>query len=202
MTRALLAVLVLTLVARAAPVEWKVADGGNGHYYDLVFPTPTLNWLQARDAAASTVFLGSGGHLATITSAGENTFLRDTFGPQLKVQKFATASDQDGDFAFIGLTDAAAEGVYEWVTGEPYSYNDFGPFEPNNTGNQDYILVRVLDDGRIGNGPTWQWDTNFLLPTFGVDRLGYMVEFDDPRSVPEPVTITLLVVAPCIWRRR
>jgi hypothetical protein len=142
-----------------------------------VFPLPELNWVDARDRAASASFLGLSGHLVTITSAAENEFLRSTFGDALTVQRFQTEADQDGDFVYIGLSDARAEGVYEWVTGEPYDYNDFGPSEPNNLGDQDYMLVTVLDDGRIGGGPMWQWDDNFLHPTDGVSRLGYIVEY-------------------------
>ena len=190
------AMLLLASSAHADPVQWKVEDGGNGHYYDLVFEDQPLSWTQARDAAAASMFLGSTGHLATITSAAENAFVRDTFAGQLKVQKFRTADDKDGDFAWIGLTDVASEGVYEWVTGEAFAFADWGPFEPNNLGDQDYILVRVLDDGRIPTGPTFQWDTNFLLPTFGVDRIGYVVEYEGPfKSVAEPVALLLIVIA-------
>ena len=74
-------------------------------------------------------------------------------------------------------------------------FTDFGPFEPNNLGDQDYVVARVLDDGRVGAGPTWQWDDNYLLPTAGVARLGYIVEFDDPQPVPEPSLVILLCVA-------
>ena len=171
----------------AAPIQWTVASGGNGNFYDLVFADPPLNWLEAREAASSDTYLGHSGHLATITSAAEDAFLRDAFRSQMTVQVFGSANDQDGDFAFIGMSYNTVTGSYEWVTGEPVGYTGFGPLEPNNPGNQNYIIARVLDYVSIGGGPTWQWDDHFLLPP-EADRLGYFVEY----AVPEPSTALLL----------
>ncbi|MCZ6572561.1 MAG: lectin-like protein, partial [Planctomycetota bacterium] len=179
----LASLLLLATASQAAPIQWTSASGGNDHFYELVFPTAPVSWTDARNAAASSSHLGLAGHLATISSLGESEFLRTNYESLLTVQKFATGDDQDGDFVWIGMNDAAVEGVYVWITGEPVTFTDWGPFEPNNLGNQDYALIRVLEDGRVGGGPTWQWDDNFLLPMSGVDRLGYIVEFE---PMPEP----------------
>jgi hypothetical protein len=53
-------------------IQWKAADGGNGHWYTVVHDP--VSWTQARDAAAS---LGPATYLATITSAAENAFIQD-----------------------------------------------------------------------------------------------------------------------------
>ena len=180
-----LLVLVISAVSSGAPIEWTVASGGNGHFYDLVFENPPLNWIEARDAANNSTHLGYSGHLATITSAQEAHFLRDSFSSQMTIQVFATANDQDGDFAFIGMSYNTTTASYEWVTGETVGYTGFGPPEPNNPGVQNYIIARVLDNGGIG--ASWQWDDHFLLPP-EADRLGYFVEY----PIPEPSTGLLL----------
>ena len=180
-----LLVLAISTVSSGAPIQWTVASGGNGHFYDLVFENPPLNWIEARDAANNSTYLGYSGHLATITSAQEDHFLRDSFSSQMTIQVFATANDQDGDFAFIGMSYNTATASYEWVTGETVGYTGFGPPEPNNPGVQNYIIARVLDNGGIG--ASWQWDDHFLLPP-EADRLGYFVEY----PIPEPSTALLL----------
>jgi hypothetical protein len=186
--------------ATSAPIQWSPSAGGNGHWYELVFPASTLGWTAARDSAAASSFGGSTGHLVTITSSDENDFVRDTFASSLTVQRFATSSDSPGDFVWLGASDSATEGTFEWVTGEAFSFEDFGPFEPSNGGSsspdQDYVLARVLEDGRIGSGPTWQWDDHYLVPPEAA-RLGYIVEFEnvDLAKIPEPATVVLLCLS-------
>lgn len=184
-------------LAVAAPIQWSSTSGGNDHWYELVFPDTGLDWYQARGAAESSVFGGASGYLVTITNTHENEFVKQAFYGALQPQSFSTGSDQNGDFAWIGLSDHVTEGVFQWVTGEGYSFNDFGPFEPSSlccsSGPlQDFGLVRVLDDGRIGNGPTWQWDDNFNLPTVGVERLGYIVEYEGVVRASEPASALLI----------
>src|SRR5207248_589334 len=69
----------------------------NGHNY--LFVSTLTTWNLARDYCASL-----GGHLVTITSPAENTF----------VQNLAGAGDK-----WMGLTDSAVEGTFVWITGEP-----------------------------------------------------------------------------------
>lgn len=67
--------------AHAVPILWSSAVGGNDHYYDISVSTAT--WASALALAdAATYDPGSGlldGHLVTITSAAEDTFLSSTF---------------------------------------------------------------------------------------------------------------------------
>src|SRR5437870_7980126 len=63
----------------AAIIQWQVADGGNGHYYELVGdyndPAQRWNWQDAKVLAESREHLGMFGHLVTITSAAEDLFI-------------------------------------------------------------------------------------------------------------------------------
>ena len=87
----------------------------NGHSYYR--STGTANWTTARSNC-----IAMGGHLVTVTSSGENSFLFNLWPS-----------------GWIGLTDEVTEGTWKWVTGETFSYTNWNSGEPNNSGNEDYI---------------------------------------------------------------
>ena len=100
----------------------------NGHWYYLLSPT---NW-----NAAETAAIGLGGHLATVNDAAENAWI------------FSTFSNYGGQSRtlWIGLNDAAQEGLWIWNDGESSGYRNWAPGEPNNGGgfypNEDQALIR------------------------------------------------------------
>lgn len=93
-----------------------------GHGYKLI--TTPLSFHDAQKYCESL-----GGHLLTITSKEENAFIVETFCPM------ATSSIR------IGLSDEASEGTWKWVTGEPVEYTNWKSGEPNNMGNEDYVII-------------------------------------------------------------
>jgi cysteine-rich repeat protein len=82
-----------------------------------------------QDAAAMCVALG--GHLPTITSAGEDAA--------------AFAAVRAGDTPWLGGDDIAVEGTFGWLTGEPFGYSHFHAGKPDNAGNAD--CLQYLADG-------------------------------------------------------
>src|SRR4051812_34903349 len=102
----------------AGPTEWSTADGGNGHFYEFISYEAITSWTSARDDAASMFFNGTAGHLVTITSAAEDAFLLTNFGSYIGDPNTGVP----GNFAWIGLSDAASESTFQWVTGEAFSY--------------------------------------------------------------------------------
>lgn len=94
----------------------------NGHSYYR--STGTANWQTAKSNCAN-----MGGHLVTITSSGEQSFIFNLWPS-----------------GWIGLTDEVTEGTWRWVTGETYSYSNWNSGEPNNSGNEDY--VQFVSGGR------------------------------------------------------
>jgi hypothetical protein len=149
-------------------VEWPVAAGGNGHVYEYV-RTPG-SWNAAQAAAANREFRGVAGHLATITSAAENAVVT------------SLADNPSNDLrGWIGLTDAADEGSFQWVTGEPFDYSNWNTGEPNN--------------GLIGEvqGPTENYVEIFAVGLWndissntGLNK-GYVVEYDvNPFTAVQP----------------
>ncbi|HZL21391.1 MAG TPA: Ig-like domain-containing protein, partial [Polyangia bacterium] len=165
-----------------------------GHYYEFV--NTNLNWAAARTAAAARTYYGLQGYLATVTSAGEDTFING---------KLAATG-------WIGASDAAVEGTWRWVTGPegltnagagsqfwtglangtvfPGAYASWNPGEPNNSGGaenwaQFYVgglwndlpatstLGSVVEYGGMPGDPTLQLSgtknlTVSLVPTFTI----------------------------------
>jgi hypothetical protein len=54
------------------PVQWRIEDGGNGHWYQLLIRANGIDWVGARSIADA-----AGGRLAQIESASERQFLFD-----------------------------------------------------------------------------------------------------------------------------
>ncbi len=75
----------------------------NGHYYQAIYSSGGIGWLDAKAAAASAPlkFNGLQGYLATITSAKENEFILNKLPAD----------------AWIGATDKDQEGHWKWDTG-------------------------------------------------------------------------------------
>jgi hypothetical protein len=94
----------------------------NGHSYYR--STGVATWTTARTNCSN-----MGGHLVTITSSGEQSFIYSLWPS-----------------GWIGLTDEVTEGTWRWVTGETYSYKNWNSGEPNNSGNEDY--VQFVSNGR------------------------------------------------------
>ncbi len=107
--------LSLAASANGAVLVGPVVSPVNGHSYLLL----TQNTWQNSEAEAVTL----GGHLATVRSAEENAWIYEAFAPHFGGAEFQL---------WIGLNDAAQEGVFQWVSGEPLGYTNWAPGEPNN----------------------------------------------------------------------
>jgi uncharacterized delta-60 repeat protein len=104
--------------------EWKVAEGGNGHFYALTSRAKNLNEAEAEAVA-------TGGHLVSVNSEAEQNFLARTFLNGLdRIRPF-----------WIGFNDVSVEGNFVWSSGEPRIYTGWEPGEPNNVGNTDYTVL-------------------------------------------------------------
>ena len=104
-------------VPSSAATQWNVANGGNGHWYEVV--DGTLKWSDAKGTAEQ-----SGGYLATLTSDGENDFAKTLI----------TGSTFLGGFQDTTATDyAEPTGGWEWVTGEEWDYAPWPQGGPDNS---------------------------------------------------------------------
>jgi hypothetical protein len=131
--------------------RWKVAEGGNGHWYKVVVLPKDVTWSEADRLARL-----EGGYLATITSAAENSFVFAL----INAPQFFT--DEHGAGPALGglQQDRASEpdGGWSWVSGEPWDYSNWLPGEPNNgrsrTGDED----RVHYYSGISRTPAATWN--------------------------------------------
>jgi hypothetical protein len=143
-------------------VQWRVEDGGNGHWYRWERRPNGITWSAAKLASEQI-----GGHLATIHTGAENGFVfnltlptaewQNRFGPWLGGYQPAGSSEPGGG--------------WRWVTDEPWSWTGWLSGEPNNSacsGPEDSLHFieygSVWNDlpGDIGfpntcNSPNWSF---------------------------------------------
>ena len=108
-----------------------IYNSANGHYYKAI--SGAINWFIAKDAAESSTFRDSKGHLATITSQ-EEEFIKSNF-PQALSGKYWL-----GGFQPPGSSEP--DGDWQWVTGESFTYTNWAPGEPNNQGGEDGLQLK------------------------------------------------------------
>jgi len=170
--RAPAAACTLALCATSAVHAAPTLFPGTGHSYELILvadPYAGANnaWQTAQNAAAASSFLGTPGHLATVSSSEENAFLVSLI-PALPPE-----------FAGAWLGGKSPEG---WLVGSdagPFAYTNFGGSEPNNNG-YTYMNIGPLF-ANIGTGQ-WADDSGVQgAPEAGIDPvIGYFVEYDTP----------------------
>lgn len=141
----------------AVPVQWKEEDGGNGNWYAVL--ADELFWFEADAAAETQVHEGMTGRLATITSAGENSFIiNQVIGTQ--------AQPSILDLYWLGGREAG--GSWAWQTGEALTFTHWLPGEPNNPGIETALCMWGPFSGPSGGDPG-RW--NDALPDDHVNSL-------------------------------
>ena len=146
----------------AQKVQWSV----NGHYYEAVLVPSGINWNNA-DAQAKAV----GGHLVTLTSAAENNFV---YGLVSADDIYWNAEDWGtGLGPWIGIYREGGHGdKWLWVTGEPVTYQNWAPSEPNSWQESVAALTGHTLQGMFLKGPTWDdIDATHVLKS-------YIIEWD------------------------
>lgn len=134
----------------------------NGHSYLLV--EERMTWTQARDYAESL-----GGYLVCITSAEEQDF----------VSTLISGGTQT--FYWIGATDEAEEGVWTWLSGEPFVYSNWASRQPDNYylgENESYVgVARVNTNWAKAN----KWN-DFTNTGSEPGLTGLVIEWGQPRT--------------------
>jgi len=175
--KTLLSALIVALCAsaRAAILAGPLTNPGNGHTYYLLSRN---NWSNAESEA-----LSLGGHLATIRNAAEDHWIYSTFA-------------QYGGALWIGLTDRQKPFQFQWVSGEPLSYTNWGGGQPDNVGGAEFY-VHMLPRGHYLAGKWNDYeDAETVLaeqfPLYGVAEVlpvsSVRLSLPSPSKTDGPVT--------------
>lgn len=191
MRRVLCAGVVLGLNASAlcyVPVQWLVADGGNGHVYQAFRPTFFISWVQAQAQAVAL-----GGYLATPSTQEENDWLYThvAYDPSLWV-----FGESFVDGPWLGgiqePNNLPAEG-WSWVSGEPWNFTNWAPGQPDDYHGDTQDALHLWGGPQPGGAPTNMWDDVGRTRTMP----SYIVEW-----VPEPTALLMLAALGAGLRRR
>lgn len=158
--------------AYADPTQWPMEHGGNGHWYEAVNVGPFTPWPQARDLAEA-----RGGHLATITSAGENAFIYELIRNRPDLWTLSTINNGLGPWlGAMQDPDAPVPSQgWQWITGEPWDYQNWSGGEPSGPPFNGQIYIQFFSAGQPV-GPLWN-DTG---GTGDWDIRGYIAEYEVP----------------------
>ncbi len=204
----LLILVGLSTPAFGAPVVWDTQVGGNGNAYQII-RARYITWDRANTIAQSLTFQGVQGHLATIASAEENTFVNDLRRRSLKRGRwFRRGPTEVWLGGFQSPSAQSAIDGWQWVNGGGNipgtnggaTYTNWAPGEPNNWGGREDKLAMGFrnsgmwnDEGYVGN------------------IAGFVVEYDTGgpvkwNAVPEPASVAMfglgLLSAGYIGRRK
>jgi hypothetical protein len=135
-------------------VQWRVEDGGNGHWYKVLQTGRQVCWTEAEQLARSL-----GGYLCSETSAAEHDFVSINL-----ISQPTAWSGRWGPWIGARQTDAG----WSWTTGEPWSFSAWYPGEPNGGGTERFVsYIAIGEGGGCGTTTTWNdWvDCGFGEPT-------------------------------------
>ena len=146
----------------------------NGNQY---FLTTSTTWTDAQAQAVA-----AGGNLVTINDAAEQNWLSNVFGTT--------------ELFWIGLTDRVTEGVFQWVSGQPVTYTNWAPGEPNNyqpLRGEDYVNMNWHGAFKPRSSEKNNWNDNPNLvfgrvPARGIVEIEGILEVK-AATVPEPASV-------------
>jgi hypothetical protein len=177
-------IVATSVVAQAAPIQWTVGSGGNGHWYNVVSAPGGISWTGANAAA-----IASGGYLATITSATENAFIYDSLvNNPLYWSQEPGGSDLGPWLGGYQTSDNGSQASlnWTWVTAEAWSYTNWHSGEPNNfTGSlENYLSFKCAPTAGCRSG-MWN-DLPDNISVFGTAVIAYVVEWNSVSAVRTP----------------
>mgnify|MGYP000487191406 CR=1 FL=1 len=149
-----------------SPIIPSTAVEFNGHYYQVY--DNSMTWTEAKEYCEKL-----GGHLVTITTADEQSFVES-------IIKNGTKSCY-----WLGGTDEEAEGNWKWITGEAFSYTHWGKDMPDNWETENYLMMFREDHPSKPGNTFGYWNdlkddcTCKGTPFFRKDEFGLICEWDE-----------------------
>ena len=167
--RSLAIILLFTLLPNyisatgMPPEDAVVFDGHSYKSFDM-----SMTWYDARQYSENL-----GGHLVTINSQAEQNFIQNNI--------------QNGTKHFYwtgGYSPQRNVGVWEWVTGEVFQYDNWDSGQPDNYNDSEWYIAMIRNDYTFPDG--WQitrgkWNDVSAHGDDGdsqLSRFGFIVEWD------------------------
>lgn len=146
----------------------------NGNFYSVI--DKTFTWEQAKAYCESL-----GGHLATITSQGEQDFIVDIIKKQ---------SDYKNVY-YLGATTDGIENAWHWVTNEPFDYTNWQEGQPDgHQDDEDYLQMNTRK--YFDNDIEFKWHdiaNNNNWVEFNLSR-GFICEWENEESDISSISTT------------
>ena len=143
-------------------VQWAVSDGGNGHWYAVI--PRIMSWPEADSIARTIPRHGMQGYLATITSAAENEFIRNSVIAGVIQPSYH-------DELWLGGTEI--DGMWSWITREPFVYSNWAGGILDNVGIETALAMwgaNTTDARRVPG--TWNNSLAFRIGMYGIVEWG------------------------------
>ena len=135
----------------------------NKHYYKIF--NDGLTWAQAKQRCKE-----MGGHLVTITSNMEQAIVKELLINQGTKGYYWTGGVRNSDDS------------WSWITGEKFSYSNWGNGEPNNgVGNED--IVTLYKSGIWNDSPAEGIPDIPNLAFYKVENSGFICEWDSYEAI-------------------
>ena len=153
-------------------MQWRVADGGNGHWYAVLAEART--WRDAYGLVPTLILNDMPGYLATISSAAENAFIFDHV-------LAGTDPPTIGHQFYLGGRDLGT--CWGWNTSEPWSYANWNQGEPNYS--NETVLAMWGPNQDPAPDPPGSWNNTLEDDSDNPDaRFWSVIEWGNP--VPNP----------------
>lgn len=157
---------LISLISQLSAQSTPQFFAGTGHWYQVV-TSPNVTWTQAKAAATA-----AGGYLACINSQAENNFVLGLTPPP--------------PATWIGGSDQVTEGNWQWVSGEAWSFTNWGSDEPSSGGglvDEDYLEMWTAIGHPTLDPGDWNDDAT--------SQPSYVIEFNE-NQIAEIVPIVLV----------
>jgi hypothetical protein len=180
----------LSIVCRAGIIGGPIQNPANNHYYYLL---GSDTWTASQAQA-----LSLGGNLVTINDSAENSWVASTF---------LSYGGKSRDL-WAGASDAATEGIFKWVNGEPFAYSNWEPGQPDNGGgyypNENYLVMYGgTTTEHLAGWVPGKWNDIQNVASSFTNTGTFREIFGVVELVPEPsVTALILAAGPLLlWFR-
>ena len=143
-------------------VQWRVQDGGNGHWYQVVVVTPGSSW-----TAADTAATAQNGYLASVRSSAEANFVKSLSNATAGAFTSNPGGNEVGPW--LGGARILGTNGWRWTSGESWSYTQWCAGEPNGGSGEPYVHLM-----RNGAAQCWNDREN---NAFGSGNPSYIIEW-------------------------